>query len=386
MGAETLRLPFSAPGDLARVEDGALFLADPASPLRSAPPCPHFGDCGGCALQHLTDDAVAAWKRERVVGALGYVGIDASVAATVTVPARNRRRVKLTFQRTKKSALFGFMAAQSHRIVPVTECHVVHPDIIAALPSLAALVGLGAPRKRALGVTVTLSETGLDVSVMDGKEPDLALREALATGAAQADLARLVWNGEIIATIRPPLQRFGKTAVIPPPGAFLQASATGERILCDLVRASVGEAAQVADLFAGCGAFSLPLAERAAVTAIESDAAMVAALDAGWRGGSGLRKIAATARDLFRRPLLPSELAAFDAVVFDPPRAGAKAQAEQLAQSDVPVIVGVSCNPASFARDARLLVEGCYRLAGVTPVDQFRWSPHIELVGVFHRD
>lgn len=380
------RLPFSAPGDIIRIEDGEAVLADPCSPQRATPRCLHFGLCGGCALQHIGDAAVAAWKRGRVTGALRAVGIDAAAAETVTVPPCDRRRVKLSFQRTKKAALLGFMQTGSHRVVPLTECHVAQPQIVAALPMLAALLSPGAPRKRALGVTVTVSEAGLDVSVMDGKELDLSLRETLATATGEADLARLTWNGETIATRHPPFQRFGRAKVVPPPGAFLQASPTAEAILLDLVREAVGDAKTVADLFAGCGAFSLPLAESASVTAVEGDAAMTEALDRGWRNAEGLRPVTAIARDLFRRPLRIEELAGFDAVVFDPPRAGARAQAEQLAQSRVPVIAGVSCNPASFARDARILIGGGYRLTGVTPVDQFRWSPHIELTGVFRRD
>ncbi len=355
-------------------------MADPT------PPCPHFGTCGGCSLQDRTDAEVAVFKREGVVRALRAVGLDVPVAETRTVPPNDRRRVKLAFTRTKKTTVLGFHAKGSHTVVPVPECQIARPEILAAMPALESLLRLGAPRKRALSVTVTVSEDGLDVAVADGKELDLPLREGLGRAAADAGLARLVWNDEPVAQARPPAQRFGAALVVPPPGAFLQASATGEAILRDFVLAAVGDARTVVDLFSGCGAFSLPLAEKATVTAVEGEAAMIEALDAGWRGAQGLHGVGAVTRDLFRRPLLPEELNRFDAIVFDPPRAGARAQAEHIASSDVPVVVGVSCMPGTFARDAATLVAGGYRLDHVMPVDQFRWSTHVEMAGVFRRD
>ncbi|MCL4131247.1 UNVERIFIED_CONTAM: hypothetical protein GTU68_035448 [Idotea baltica] len=336
-------------------------------------------------MQDRLDADVAAFKREGVVRALRTANVETDVEPTLTVPPHDRRRVKLAYQRTKKSALIGFYGAGTHTIVPVPECKVARPEILASLPKLCDLLRHGAPRKRALAVTVTVSEGGLDVSVAEGKELDMTLREALGREAEVCDLARLVWNGEQIALRRPPVQRFGRVQVVPPPGAFLQASSVGETMLRDLVVEAVGETKSALDLFAGCGAFSLPLAERASVLAIEGEAAMMAALDAGWRNAEGLRAIAVETRDLFRRPLLPEELNKFEAAVFDPPRAGAQAQAAHLAQSRVPVVVGVSCMPGSFARDARVLIDGGYRLERVVPVDQFRWSSHVELVGVFRR-
>ena len=352
----------------------------------TVPPCAHFGTCGGCSLQDQSDAEVAAFKREGVVRALRSVGLDdVPVAETRTVPPNDRRRVKLAFTRTKKTTVLGFHSKGTNTVVPVPDCKIARPEILDAMPMLVDLLRPGASRKRALAVTVTVSEAGLDVSVEDGKELDLPLREGLGRAAAEAGLARLVWNGEPVAQSRPPVQRFGRAGVLPPPGAFLQASATGESILRSFVLAAVGEARAVADLLSGCGAFALPLAEGASVTAVEGDAAMIEALDAGWRGAEGLHQLDAVTRDLFRRPLLPDELNRFDAVVFDPPRAGARAQAEHLAKSDVPVVVGVSCMPGTFARDAAVLVQGGYRLEQVMPVDQFRWSIHVEMAGVFRR-
>ena len=349
------------------------------------PPCPHFRTCGGCTMQDRSDEDVAAWKREGIIRALRTVGIETQVDETRTVPTSDRRRVKLAFQRTKKTTLLGFYGAGSHTITPVPDCKIAHPDILRAMPQLSDLLRLGAPRKRAISVTITVSDTGLDVAVADGKEADMTLRSALGERAEQLGLARLVWNDEPIAQARPPAQTFGKARVVPPPGAFLQASANGEALLRNFVLEHIANAPTALDLFAGCGAFSLPLAEHSTVTAVEGDAEMIAALDAGWRQAEGLKTLTAITRDLFRRPYLPDELNKFDAIIFDPPRAGAKAQAEHIAQSSVPAVVGVSCMPSSFARDAATLIEGGYTLERVLPVDQFRWSSHVEMAGVFTR-
>ena len=226
-------------------------------------------------MQDRSDDDVAAWKREGIIRALRSVGIETQIDETRTVPTQDRRRVKLAFQRTKKTTLLGFYGAGSHTIIPVPDCKIAHPNILAAMPDLADLLRLGAPRKRAISVTLTVSDAGLDVSVADGKEADMALRSALGEMAEKLGLARLVWNDEPIAQARPPAQTFGKVRVVPPPGAFLQASANGEALLRDFMLEAVGEAKTVLDLFAGCGAFSLPLAETATVTAVEGDAAML---------------------------------------------------------------------------------------------------------------
>ena len=387
---ETLTLAFSAPGDAVEIIDGAegreLRLAARISALRQKPPCPAFGRCGGCRLQHIQDDFIASWKRDVVVQTLESAGLDGGVVEpTRTVSAASRRRAKFALQRTKNGHLIGFRGHASHNIVNGEACAILAPALREAMPLLAAIALTGAPRKRALAVTATLSETGLDVAIEDGKEPDLALRAALAAKAEEADLARLIWNGELIAERRPPVQQFGTARVTPPPGAFLQASPEMERIALDIITEALGTARQMADLFCGCGTFTLPLLARAAVTAHDSDPAMIAALDGGWRRGEGLKRLTATPRDLFRRPLLPEELKGFDAVVFDPPRAGADAQARELAASVVPLVIGISCNPASFARDAATLRDGGYTLERVVPIDQFRWSAHTEVVGVFRR-
>ncbi|MFO1209106.1 MAG: class I SAM-dependent RNA methyltransferase [Amaricoccus sp.] len=377
-----LRLPFALPGERWEVGDGATLLA--AAPERVAAPCPHFGACGGCALQHAADGFVAGWKAGTIVRALAAQGIAAPVRPTATSPARSRRRAVFAGRRTRKGAMVGFFGRRSEALVEVPGCLVVRPEIDAARPVLAALTARGASRSGTLRLTVTHGPAGLDVAVAGGKPLDAGLRQGLAGIADEGDLARLAWAGEILALRRPPVQPMGRALVVPPPGAFLQATAEGADALVAAVGEATRGAARVADLFAGCGTLALPLAGRAAVRAVEGDAAMVAALDAA-RRTPGLRPVAAEARDLFRRPLLARELDAFEAVAIDPPRAGAEAQSREIARSRVPRVAAVSCYPATFARDARILVDGGFRLDWVQPVDQFRWSGHVELAAGFSR-
>ena len=345
--------------------------------------CPVFERCGGCSLRHLDEVAVAELKRQSIVSALAATGLNAAVAPARTIPERTRRRAKLAFTRTKKAHLLGYHAKASHTVIGIDDCPLLAEPINAALDGLAQIARIGAPRSRTLSVAVTASETGLDVAIDEGKELDLEMRGALAAAAEKADIARLTWNGEPIATRRSPMHRFGKVLVAPPPGAFLQASAEMERMALEIIREELGAAERVADLFCGCGTFTLPLLEQASVIARDSDAALIAALERGWRETPGLKSLDAQPRDLFRRPMRAEELKSLDAVIFDPPRAGADAQSRALAESAVPLIIGVSCNPTSFARDAAILASGGYRLERVVPIDQFRWSDHVELVAVF---
>ena len=355
------------------------------SPDRVKPACPHYRACGGCGLMHASDDFVAGWKADVVRTALAAQGLDAPFRPVVTSPPQSRRRATLSGRRTKKGALVGFHGRASGTIVEIPGCRLLHPHLMAALPTLAEVTALGASRKGEVGLTVTVTEGGLDLTVAEGKPLDQSLFSALAALAERADLARIVWNGEPVASRRPAAQRFGAARVVPPSGAFLQATAAGEAALVGAVREAVGAAKRIADLFAGAGTFSLPLAERAEVHAVEGEAAMLAALDAGWRQTTGLHRVTTEARDLFRRPLLPDELTRFDAVVIDPPRAGAEAQARELAGSGVQVIAAVSCNPVTFARDARILSDAGFAIDWVQVVDQFRWSPHVELAARLSR-
>lgn len=382
-----LFVPVTLPGEVVTGQPSGQSLEDVRivmpSPERVAPPCRHFKACGGCALQHASDEFVAAWKVDVVRNALEAHGLETDFRPIITLPTQSRRRATLAARRTKKGAMAGFYGHGSDVIIEVPDCRLLHPDLMAGLDVARELAMVGASRKGALAVTVTLSENGLDVSVANGKPLDGPLRMALAQLCEHLGLARLAWEDDVIAMRLPPMQRFGKAEVLPPPGAFLQATADGEAALLDAVQDAVGEAAHIADLFAGCGTFSLPLAEQARVHAVEGMAEMTEALDQGWRMAGGLKPVTTEARDLFRRPLLPDELKSFDAVVLDPPRAGAERQVAEVCAAKVPTIAFVSCNPVTFARDAQMLVDAGYRLNWVQVVDQFRWSPHIELAASF---
>lgn len=352
---------------------------------RVKPPCPHYRACGGCVLQHGSDSFVAGWKASVVLNALAQRGIEATVARVETSPEFSRRRATLAGRRTKKGTLVGFHARASDTLVEVPGCRILRPELLAKVPALQEATALGASRKGEIAFALTLSEAGVEIAAKGGKDMDPALFEALADLARRHDLARLSWGDETVAARRPAQQVFGRARVTPPPGAFLQATAEGEAALVGFVRQAVGKAARVADLFAGCGTFALPLAETAEVHAVEGEAAMLAALDRGWREAQGLKRVTHEARDLFRRPLLPDEIDRFDAVVIDPPRAGAEAQIGEIAASRLGRLVHVSCNPVTFARDARRLLDAGFSLEDLIVVDQFRWSAHVELAARFER-
>ncbi len=355
------------------------------APERVKPPCPQARACGGCAMQHASDALVARWKEGIVATALAQQGIAAEVLPILTSPPRARRRATFHGRRTKGGSQIGFHARASATLIATPDCLLVTPGLRATIPALTALTEAGASRSGELALTVTETETGPDVAVTGGKAPDAALRATLAALAERHGLARLTWEGETLALRSPPRLTLGASRVELPPGAFLQATAEGEAALVGAVTTALQGAGRVADLFAGCGTFALPLARAAEVHAVEGEAAMTAALDAAARRTPGLKRVTVETRDLFRRPLEPDELARFDAVLLDPPRAGAEAQVERLAASRVAHVVMVSCNPATLARDARTLSAAGFRLGPVQPVDQFRWSPHVELVASFRR-
>jgi 23S rRNA (uracil1939-C5)-methyltransferase len=380
-------VPGMLPGEVVEGELQGDRLVNPRivtpSAARIKPPCPHARSCGGCMMQHASDAYVADWKTGIVEGALAGQGLHAPFRPILTSPPRSRRRATFAARRTKGGSMIGFHAAGSDALVQIPNCILLHPDLMAALPGLEELVRLGGSRSQEVSLMVTRALGGPDVVVTGGKPLDGALRLELARVVEAHAMARLTWDGETVALRATPIQTIGKARVAPPPGAFLQATEHGERALTDTVLAALGDQKKVVDLFAGVGTFALPIAERAEVHAVEGDAAMVAALDKASRQTEGLKPIRAEARDLFRRPLEPDEFKYVTGVVIDPPRAGAEAQIRCLAQTTVPVIAMVSCNPVTFARDARLLVQAGWRLDWVQVVDQFRWSAHVELVGRF---
>lgn len=373
-------------GDLDGSRLTGVRILEPSSE-RVAAPCRHYKTCGGCQLQHASDGFVAAWKESLLREALAREGLEAPMRPIVTSPPQSRRRATFAARRTKTGAMAGFHGRASEVLTEVPECQVVTPALRAALPLAKALAIAGGSRKGSLSVACTDAREGLDVSVTGGKKPlDGPLRLALARVIHEAgNVARLTWDGEPVAMEQPPTVLLGGVPVRLPAGAFLQATEHGQAALEDAVLEAVGSAPLVADLFAGCGTFALALLRGAEVLAAESEPEMIDALQAAWAAAGGMRPMSAVQRDLFRDPLTPDELNRCAAVVMDPPRAGAAAQSAQLAQSTVPVIAYVSCDPGSFARDAAVLVKGGYQLDWVQPVDQFRWSAHLELAARFSR-
>lgn len=365
-------------------ERGDLVSVDSPSTERVAPPCPLFGRCGGCALQHWAVEPYARWKAGLVAAALKQAGLDAPVAPLVPAHGEGRRRVILHARRRPGGWDVGFMARRSHDLVAVETCPILVPALADA-PRIAKRVVEALGGDKPLDVQVTATGGGLDVDVRGHGPISDGKRRVLGETARDLGLARLSLHGDVIAANAPTAVRMGEAEVRIPPGGFLQATATGEETLARLVVEGVVKAKKVADLFAGVGPFTFRLARSAKVHAAEGDAGAVAALQAAARETQGLKPVTAEVRDLFKRPLVAAELAGFDAVVFDPPRAGAKAQAQALAGSAVPRVVAVSCDAATFARDAAILVAGGYRILSVTPVDQFLYSAHVETVAVFEK-
>jgi len=404
-GEGRIFIPYAVPGDILRVrlpeKPAATMRADIAErlkdgPARQKPVCPHFSACGGCAVQHVADAAYVAWKQSLVGDALSHRGIDPAVVENL-VPGRigRRRRTRLHARSTERGVVLGYLAARSHRIVAVSECPVLVPAIVSLFEPLRALLTDFLSRGHEAEIAITQCGAGLDVTIATGRSLQLADREKLVCFADANNLARLSWQplrhgkaGELETVVRrlPPAIAYAGINVEIPPDAFVQPTSEGETALRDVVLASVAGSSRVADLFAGCGAFALPAAAAGMhVLAIDSAPDQIAALDAAARNAMLGEFVRTEARDLNRRPLMAAELEIFDAVILDPPRAGATVQAGLLAQSSVPTVVYVSCNPASFARDARIMIDGGYALQSVTPVDQFLFSPHIELAAIFRR-
>ena len=348
-------------------------------------PCRHFKSCGGCQMQHASDAFVAKWKTEIVEKALAAHDLETEILPIKTSPPKSRRRVVFSAKRTKKGATAGLHQRESDVIVEIPDCQLIHENLRPAIDVAKRLALFGASRKAELSVTATLSASGLDISVKGGKPLDGPLNVQLAQEAENANLARLSWDGEVIATRFSPTQKFGVAEVAPPPGAFLQATLEGETALVKAVIDAIGdEGKKGIDLFAGCGTFTLPLASMFEMHAVEGERAMLGALDQGWRQAQGLKRVSTETRDLFRNPILAEDLA-YDFAVIDPPRAGAEAQTKEFAHSRVEHIAFVSCNPVTFARDADLLCKSGYSLDWVQVVDQFRWSVHVELAAKFSR-
>lgn len=389
--ADGIAVAYALPGERVAVtregNRGRLVSVETPSPDRVAPFCRYFGICGGCAVQHLAPEPYAAWKKGLVDKTLSQAGIAVAPEPMRPAHGEGRRRLTLHVRAGDGTARAGLMAARSHDLVAIDHCPITVPALHRA-PAVA--IALSAPLghgRKPLDVSVTATRGGLDVDLRGHGPVSEGVRAVLVRLAGELDLARLSLHGDIVVERRAPLLPSRAESWVPPPGGFLQATEMGEAVLTELVLAALaGKTKRAADLFSGSGPFSLALARICDAHAVEGEGTALASLDRAYRATPGLHRITTERRDLFRRPLLPIELDAYDAVVFDPPRAGAQAQAERLAQSKVPLVIGVACDPGTFARDAATLVAGGYRLEQITPVDQFAWSSHVELVGVFRRE
>jgi len=372
-------VPFTLPGEAVEASvDGdratVLSILEPSAD-RAEPISPYFGSCGGCALQHLSGPTYAEFKRELVVTALAHAGVSVEVEALVDARGTGRRRATL---HVRKSGA-GYMRAKSHEVLDIDACPILVPTLSRIAPVIARALH---PLAGDCDASFTLTATGLDLSVKSERKLKPV---AAAEFATKYKLARLTFNGEPVFMSRPPAVKMGKALVELPPGTFVQATEAAETTLAGLVVEGIGAAKKVADLFSGVGPFALRIAEQARVFAADSDRPAIAALQKAVNHVQGLKPVEAKVRDLFRDPLAPVELDPFDAVVIDPPRAGAEAQVREIARSRVKTVVSVSCEPKTFARDAAILIAGGYRLERVVPVDQFAYSTHVEVVGVFRR-
>ena len=391
--AGPIYVPYTLPGETVTVEPVAghpdrrhLDRIDKPSHERISPVCKHFTQCGGCAMQHWSLAEYHLWKRGLVAEALAQAGIIAPVADIIDAHGQGRRRAVLHARRGTRDVLeVGFTAPRTHHIVAIDRCPILAPGLDGAIPAAWAIAEILKPANKPLDIQITATDSGMDVDVRGSGPLNANRTTALAGVAEKHRFARITRHGELVAQAAQPLLKIGRARVPLPPGAFLQATAEGEATLARLVVAHIGTAKRLADLFCGIGTFALRLAEQARVTAADSEASAVKALERAAANTSGLKPVEAQTRDLFRRPFMAAELKGFDAVVFDPPRQGAEAQAHELVKSAVPVVVAVSCDATTFARDARILIDGGYKLAGATPVDQFRYSFHVEIVAKFER-
>lgn len=387
-GGRSIFVPCGLAGETVRAavsgERGRLIEVLQAAPERIDPFCPHFGACGGCTSQHMTDAAYRHWKQGIVEAALRHRGLSPDIDPLLDAHGLGRRRATLHARRTGTGWTVGYAEARSHRVLDLDSCPILTRDLARA-PAIVRDLASIIPRIDRFDAQLTATDSGIDLHLIDIPEPDQAGRAALAAIADRLDLARIAIDGEIIVERRSPRIVMGEAVVAPPPGAFVQATAAGEAALANLVGSHIGAARRVADLFCGLGPFALRLAAGASVYAADSEHASIAALTRAARAAPKLRPIQAEVRDLFVRPLQGAELDRFDGIVFDPPRAGAEAQARALAAAHVPLVVSVSCDAATFARDSAILTGGGYRLDRVAPIDQFKWSPHVEIVGFFRR-
>lgn len=390
---QNIFVPGGLPGEIveAEIEKGRAHEVSlvQKSPSRIEPVCKHFGDCGGCRVQHMDAELYAQWKVSLVSEALSKVGIEIELEPMVACAPHTRRRAVFSVVVKTDGVDVGFQRANSNHVVAIEECHLLTKNLEASRKMIGALAQSFMPRGKTASFTVLESQTGFDISVNTDAKIDDNARRAINAFAVKTKLARVTINDETIVENKRPMIDLSGFAVSPPPGGFIQAVNSTEQAMVKLVCDHLAKCKRVADIFSGSGTFALPLAQNSSVVAAESEASALTALDRAWReaSGKGLKPIKTEKRDLHNRPFMTKELDLMktQGVVFDPPRAGAEMQSQQLAKSKVKRIAAVSCNPTTLARDLRILIDGGYTLQSVTPLDQFLWSPHVEAVALLVR-
>ena len=383
--ADGTRVPRALPGEEITLSKENQFKIVLPSKDRITPVCIHYKSCGGCSIQHVTQSFIKEWKSNVIKSCLSARGIETIIKPILTSEINSRRRVTLHGMKTKKSVTVGFFKKNTHELISTPSCELVDPEILSAFSLFEEITLLGATRKSIIEISVTVSKAGLDLNILNGKKLENQGIMKITALCQNFNIARITWNEDLLANFLNPTIEFQGIAITPPPNAFLQATEEGQEILIENAMLSVCNSDKVIDLFSGCGTFTLPAAKRSEVLAIDKTKSMLSAIEQAWRETSGLKKVTSRSQDLFKEPVGKEELNSFDSAIIDPPRVGAEAQSRELAQSHIKRISSVSCNPKTFSRDAKILVDSGFKLDWVQPIDQFLWSSHIELVAQFSR-
>ena len=383
--ADGTRVPRALPGEEIALGKENKFKIILPSKDRITPVCAHYKGCGGCSMQHSTQSFIKDWKSNVIKSCLSARGLETIIKPILTSKTNSRRRVTLHGIKTKKSVTVGFFKRNTHELISTPSCELVNPEILSAFSLFEEITLIGATRKSIIEISVTVSKEGLDLNILNGKKLDNQSIMKITGLCEHFNIARITWNEDLLANFLNPTIVFQGIAITPPPNAFLQATEQGQEILITNAMLSVFDSDKVIDLFSGCGTFTLPAAKRSEVLAIDKTKSMLTAIDQAWRETTGLKKVTSRSQDLFKEPVGKEELNSFDAAIIDPPRVGAEAQSHELAKSHIKRISSVSCNPRTFSRDAKILVDSGFKLDWVQPIDQFLWSSHIELVAQFSR-
>ena len=383
--ADGTRVPRALPGEEIALGKENKFKIILTSKDRITPVCAHYKGCGGCSMQHSTQSFIKDWKSNVIKSCLSARGLETIIKPILTSKTNSRRRVTLHGMKTKKSVTVGFFKRNTHELISTPSCELVNPEILSAFSLFEEITLIGATRKSIIEISVTVSKEGLDLNILNGKKLDNQSIMKITGLCESFNIARITWNEDLLANFLNPTIVFQGIAITPPPNAFLQATEQGQEILITNAMLSVFDSDKVIDLFSGCGTFTLPAAKRSEVLAIDKTKSMLTAIDQAWRETTGLKKVTSRSQDLFKEPVGKEELNSFDAAIIDPPRVGAEAQSHELAKSHIKRISSVSCNPRTFSRDAKILVDSGFKLDWVQPIDQFLWSSHIELVAQFSR-